>query len=254
MAGPYTRTIFREGFVTKIYWVRWYPKLFIGSSWYAGLKHSSRLLYRELIDHQAARSGEPLPAEPEELLLLLSGWTSAQFKSAWPPIEKKFELVPGGSGRLNAKMGEEVSRSLEACEKNAARTAAARAAKEVRRLAKLAAAAEKKVEKEKVPDDVGKVADYFAKGIKFWKHDARVTVGSPSSLKSIELMLRKDGRSAERVAEVLKFLFGGEYEGDDKFDWRPNIMSGTSLRKAFDRLDELEKASGGSESGGWSGH
>ena len=67
--------------------------------------------------------------------------------------------------------------------------------------------------------------------------------------------MRIDKRDPAKVRAVLDWLFGGGYEPDDpaKFDWRPNVLSGHSLRRQFDRLEVALDAFTGASSEEWTG-
>lgn len=84
--------------------------------------------------------------------------------------------------------------------------------------------------------EAGSLAEYLTTCARGWKPDVRV-MSSTKSLNEMDALLRIDGRDPRRVRALLAWLFGGGYVPKDDFDWRPNILSGTSLRKHWDRLD-----------------
>ena len=89
----------------------------------------------------------------------------------------------------------------------------------------------------------GKTRDlcgYLGRALKHWKPSARIQTESTRSMREMDLMLRKDRRDVRRVKAVLDWLFlgeGGCYAPDGEFDWRPNVNSGATLRKHFDKLE-----------------
>lgn len=81
---------------------------------------------------------------------------------------------------------------------------------------------------------------YLGRALKHWKPDVRAQTESTRSLREMDLMLRKDRRDVRRVKAVLDWLFlgeGGCYSPEGEFDWRPNVNSGATLRKHFDKLE-----------------
>lgn len=93
------------------------------------------------------------------------------------------------------------------------------------------------------------LVDHLAVGIRSWKPDARIAARSDNSLREMDRLFRLDGRAPDLVGAVLTWLFGGE-DGDyqpepgSSFDWRPNIGSGASLRKSWDKLETVARAKG----------
>lgn len=88
---------------------------------------------------------------------------------------------------------------------------------------------------------------FLGDGIALWKPDARITCDtSARSVEGMRLLVRADGRDPERVKDVIAWLFGGrpvDYQPRGEFDWRPNIASGATLRKHWDKLSSAMEAS-----------
>jgi hypothetical protein len=70
-----------------------------------------------------------------------------------------------------------------------------------------------------------------------WKSDARVDANARRSRDGMDALLRLDGRDPAKVRAVIDWLFTGGYAPHNEFDWRPNILSGASLRKHWDRIE-----------------
>ncbi|MFT7464313.1 MAG: hypothetical protein ACI9EF_002666 [Pseudohongiellaceae bacterium] len=99
------------------------------------------------------------------------------------------------------------------------------------------------------------LCEHLASAARSWKPDIRLSPTSKTSLSGMDGLLRIDKRCPAKVQELIDWLFGGGYEPDDpaKFDWRPNIRSGASLRKSWDKLDTLRTAHTAPASGEWIG-
>lgn len=94
------------------------------------------------------------------------------------------------------------------------------------------------------------LAEYLGDCIAAWKPDARIETASVTSRREIDRLLLADGRDPKRVKALSWWLFRGGPDGYDPgpgstFDWRPNVASGGSLRKAYDKLDTLMKKTHG---------
>lgn len=73
-----------------------------------------------------------------------------------------------------------------------------------------------------------------------WKPDARPGCLSQTSRRAYGLLLGADARPLAAALELVRWLFGGQpgdYAPRGDFDWRPNVLSGTALRKHWDRLE-----------------
>jgi len=81
----------------------WYPRDFASST--RGWPLVARGVYRELLDSQwdlgGLNHGGILP-EDQEALRVLAGASAPEWLIAWPFVEPKFPLVPGG--RQNARL------------------------------------------------------------------------------------------------------------------------------------------------------
>jgi hypothetical protein len=90
------------------------------------------------------------------------------------------------------------------------------------------------------------IAAYLGDCIHHWKPDARITCEGTRSVTAIDRMLRIDKRDPTRIRGLLTWLFRGgknDYQPRGDFDWRPNILSGDSLRRQYDKLDVAFTAS-----------
>ena len=76
-----------------------------------------------------------------------------------------------------------------------------------------------------------------------------------NTLKSIDLLIRKDNRKPDQIQEVIEWCQSDtEPRGSGNFCWAPNIWSGLKLRKHFDKLEgdmERSKQSKEDSSRGW---
>jgi hypothetical protein len=84
--------------------------------------------------------------------------------------------------------------------------------------------------------------EFMGDSIVGWKPDARVLCETASSVRELRRLVEIDGRDPDRVRALLIWLFGGGYQPRGDFDWRPNVTSGESLRRAWDKLDTLYKS------------
>jgi hypothetical protein len=96
----------------------------------------------------------------------------------------------------------------------------------------------KKKENKKEPSSEGlRLADSLVKSILSWKQDYKKPTTLESWAIDIDRMINLDSRSAERIADVIQWL------SSDAF-WQVNVMSGSKLRKQFDRLEAAMRRSG----------
>lgn len=90
---------------------------------------------------------------------------------------------------------------------------------------------------------------YLADRARDWKPDVHIETGK-RSLDGMDALLRIDKRDPARVRAVLSWLFTGGYSPSSSgFDWRPNVLSGASLRKQWDKLEVAYNAAGGQPAG-----
>lgn len=91
----------------------WYPRDFASSTreWSV----TARGVYRELLDAQW--DGGDLPAEEHELRMMIRA-TQAEWRKAWPVVERKFPVVNGR--RRNARLDEHRGKALEEYERRRA--------------------------------------------------------------------------------------------------------------------------------------
>ena len=81
------------------------------------------------------------------------------------------------------------------------------------------------------------IADKLLESILSWKPDYKCPCKSVMLgwVDACDKAIRIDARKPERMLEIIKWL--PSHEGRGGFTWRANVLSGTTLRKQFDRLD-----------------
>lgn len=87
-------------------WVRWFPERFRAAT--AAWTASERLLYRELLDHQAVTGS--VPSDPERRAAV-ARMDRADADRAWETVREKFAELDSG-GLANPTMAEERARSM----------------------------------------------------------------------------------------------------------------------------------------------
>lgn len=96
-----------------------------------------------------------------------------------------------------------------------------------------------------VPPEVLQLAEAHALAVLAWKPNALPGCRSPASLRAYDAMMRIDGRPLVDALALVEWLFRGAYQPRDAFDWRVNVLSGSALRKHWDRLEsERGRANG----------
>lgn len=91
-------------------------------------------------------------------------------------------------------------------------------------------------------DKTTALSDYHSRAVKHWKADANMSPSSVRSLRSFDALLLTDARDFDHTKEILAWIFRGQpgdYAPVGEFDWRPNLLSGDSVRRAWDKLDIL---------------
>lgn len=99
---------------SRLPFLPWFPDRFLST--HRGWSVTARGVFRELFDCQWEMGG--LPIDPADLQKLI-GATNAEWRHAWPRVEREFPINPDGL-RRNAGLEQDRARSLDLRERNRA--------------------------------------------------------------------------------------------------------------------------------------
>lgn len=255
-------------------WMPWFPGDFLSSSKVQRMSLAEQGAYRRLLDFQWMDG--LIPSDPEEIARLL-GVPIGEANGLWRRIGQCFEPCDGGliNRRLDQHRRKSISdyeNAVESGKRGAnirwgknrdpigdpnATPIAIRTTTRTRDRTTSPTPPSEGVglsEPEKRNGSNGRapwkprhpetaaLADYHARAVRHWKPDANVSSSSVRSLRGFDALLLTDKRDFGHTKEILAWIFrgnGGDYEPRGEFDWRPNLLSGDSVRRAWDKLDVL---------------